>query len=85
MSLKLMVFCMIDCQEQCELMTVLSHVTFILFINAFRLIIFKPPSQYCLTTALYFIFAGPSHRNSKKMSFNSFIIFSLGFGIDINK
>ena len=43
---------MINCREQSELMTLLSNGNFILFINAFRLIIFKPPSHYCLTTAL---------------------------------
>ena len=53
--------------------------------NAFRLIICKPPWQYCFTAILCFIFAGSSHKYSKKVLFNSFSIWSVGFGIDINR
>ena len=72
-----------DCQGPLDKITLLNQVNFILFINAFRFIILSPPSQYCFTTTFCLIFAGPSHK--KKILFNSLIICSDGFGIEINK
>ena len=76
---------MTDCQGLSVKVILLNQVIFILLINAFRLIILKPPSQYCFTTTVCFILAGPSHRNSKNMLFNSLSIRSFGFGIEMNK
>ena len=84
-SWKCIIFFKTDCQWLFYIITLLNHINFRLLMNAFRLNIWKPPWQYCFTTILCFIFAGPSHKYSKNMLFNSFSIWSVGFGIDINR
>ena len=66
-------------------MTLLNQVNFILSINAFRFIILRPPSQYCLITTFCLIFVGPFHKKSKNILFNSLIVWWAGFGIKINR
>lgn len=58
-----MVLLIIDFQEQPDFITLLSQVTSKLFINAFKLIIFKPTSLNCLIMTVYFILAGNSKQN----------------------
>ena len=76
---------MTDCQGLFDKMTLLNQVNFILSINAFRFIILRPPSQYCFITTFCLIFAGPFHKKSKNILFNSLIVCSVGFGIEINR
>ena len=58
----------------------LIHVDLSAAINAFKFIIFNPPSQYVFIITSYFIFDGPCHKNSKNKLFICLIICSLGLG-----
>ena len=76
---------MTACQGLFDKMTLLNQVYFIPSINAFRFIILRPPSQYCFITTFCLIFAGPFHKKSRNILFNSLIVWSAGFGIEINR
>ena len=55
-SWKFMILFKTNCQGLFDIITLLNHVNFRLLMNSFRLIICKPPCQYCFTAILYFIF-----------------------------
>ena len=54
-SWKFIIFFKTDCQGLFDKIILLNHVNFRLLMNALRLIICKPPWQYCFTTILCFI------------------------------